>query len=197
MTTFQINIKSNVREVTRTLNRIQKKQIPFATSLALNKTAEFTATNLNNDTRRYFETPTPFTQRSFNYKRSNKRNLTARVFAKPRQTQYLQYQVYGGTRRPTGRALLLPEDIRLNKYGNIPRNAIQRLLARKDTFSGTVRGIPGIWQRRNGLRLLVAYEPKATYSPVYPYERLTRTYVDRSIEPFFRTALTRALRTAR
>lgn len=210
---FDISIKSNVREVARRLDRIQKKQLPFAISVALNKTAEFTATNLNNDTRRYFENPTPFTQRAFGFKKSNKRNLTARVFARRTQNEYLQYQVFGGIKRPQGRALVLPENIRLNRYGNIPRNSIKRLLARRDTFSGVVRGVAGIWQRghytRSGrfssssksrgssLRLLVAYEPSATYVPRYPYSRLTRTYVDKAIEPFFDAALKQARRTAR
>jgi len=201
---LEININADIKKLTKTLTAIQKKQIPFATSVALNKTAEFTATNLNNDTRKYFDRPTPFTQKSFIYKRSNKRRLTAVVLAKRIQDEYLEYQIFGGTATPQGRAFVLPtKDIKRNQYGNIPRGRVKRLLSNPNVFSGVVFGIPGIWQRgfskRGGasIRLLFAYEPRTRYSKLFPYQRLVFGYVNRAINPFFETALRGALRTAR
>jgi len=210
---MQISVKTDIKALTKRLDKIQRQQIPFATSVALNNTAEFTATNLNNDTRRYLESPTPFTQKAFTLKRSNKRNLKALVFAKQIQAQYLSTQIKGGTRRPKNRAFALPTNVKRNRYGNIGRKEVRTLLAKHNVFSGTVFGISGIWERghfsRRGrfsttseargsaLRLLFAYEPKASYKPLFPYDRLVSGYARRAFRPFFETALRNALRTAR
>ena len=42
---MRVNIKSNIKEVTKGLSSMQKKQIPFATMLALNDTAPFMLTS--------------------------------------------------------------------------------------------------------------------------------------------------------
>lgn len=214
---MQISVATDLKAFTKGLDKIQRQQLPFATSLALNQTAEFMAVNLNNDTRKYLDRPTPFTQRAFTIKRSSKRNLTALIFAKPAQAEYLKWQIKGGTRRPKGRAIPLPttepENIKLNRYGNMPRNVIKRLSARPDTFSGTMFGIAGLWQRGHyskkgrfstsstkrgsNIRLLAAYEPSASYKPRFPYERLTKGYARSGFKPFFDKALARALRTAK
>ncbi len=195
---MKISVRSNVKEASAQLSRIKRNQIAFASAVALTKTAEFTAVNLNNDTRKYFQNPTPFTQRAFRFKRATKRNQTALVFAAPIQDEYLRFAVFGGTRRPRGRALVLPVGIRLNRYGNIARGRVRRLLARRDTFSGTIRGVAGIWQRtRKGLKLLIAYEEQARYEKRFPVLRLTEQYVARAFPPFFDRALKRALATAR
>lgn len=195
---MQISVKTDVKTAARQLNRVQKRQIPFASARALSQTAEFAATNLNNDTREYLDNPTPFTQKAFRFKRATKQNQTALVFAAPIQDEYLQYAVFGGTRRPRGRALILPVGIKLNKYGNIPRTAIRRLLGRTDTFSATIRGVAGIWQRtRRGTRLLVAYESSASYEKRFPVPALVSKYVTRAFPPFFDRSLSGALRTAR
>ena len=210
---MQINLQANVKDAIKKLDKIQRQQLPFASSVALNETAAFTATNLNNDTRQYFDKPTPFTQKSFSMKRSSKRNLRAAVFAKDVQAEYLHYQIRGGTRLPKRRAIPVPVNLKRNRYGNMPRGRIKKLLARPNVFSGIVYGIGGIWQRgsfsRSGnftsssrrrgtaLRLLVAWEPKASYTPLFPYDKLANRYVQRAITPFFDKALRKALATAR
>lgn len=196
---MEIRVSADINRARKRLTRIQRKQLPFAIARALTQTAEFTATNLNNDTRQYFKSPTPFTQRAFRFARASKRRLISAVFAAPRQDEYLGYAVFGGTRQPKGRALLLPSGMRLNRYGNIPRRAVRRLLARPDTFSGTVRGIAGIWQRtsKRRLRLLVSYASRASYDPSFPFERLSRAYVARAFPVIFDRSLRSALRTAR
>lgn len=211
---MQINVKTDIKGAIKQLNRVQRKQIPFAASVALNKTAEFAATNLNNDTRKYLDKPTRFTQNSFTIQRSSKRKLVAVVLAKPIQDQYLRYQVFGGTRRPKRSAIPVPwKNMRLNQYGNMPRGRIKKLLARSNVFSGVAFGIAGIWERghhtRKGrfvgtstargtsLRLLAAWEPRASYTPLFPYQRLVNRYATRAIVPFFDAALKKALATAR
>jgi hypothetical protein len=57
------------------------KQLPFAISQALNKTAFDMRDAMNGATRQYFKNPVPFTQRAFLVNKSNKRDLTAKVYA--------------------------------------------------------------------------------------------------------------------
>lgn len=210
---MKISVKSDLKAWTKDLDKIQKQQLPFAASLALNQTAEFIAVNLNNDTRKYLDRPTPFTQKAFTIKRSNKRNLTALIFPKPAQAAYLKWQVFGGTRRAKGRAIPLPVNIKKNRYGNMPKGAIKRLLAKPNTFSGTMFGVAGIWQRGHfsragkfsattkkrgsSLQLLAAYEPTASYTPRFPHDRLAKGYALKAFRPFFERSLARALRTAK
>lgn len=195
---MQISVRADVKKAVAQLNRIQRKQIPFATARALSQTAEFTAVNLNQATREYFDKPTPFTQRAFTYTRATKTRLVAVVMARPRQDSYLQFQVYGGRRTPTGRALVLPVTIPLDRYGNIPRRAVRKQAAKPNTFSANINGVVGLWQRtRAGLRLLVAYERSATYQKRFPLQALSDRFVRRGFPVFFERSLRNALATAR
>lgn len=125
-----------------------KKQIPYATALALTRTArriqEAQKVNLESK----LENPTPFTVNSVASVGARKTSLRAKVYIRPTAAQYLAPSEYGGTRYLSGRALLNPKNIRLNQYGNIPRNKLARLKARPDVFVGSVGGVNGVWQRK-------------------------------------------------
>ena len=71
-------------------------------------------------------------------------------------------------------------NVKLNRYGNLAggQGRIKRLLAKKNTFQGTIGGVAGVWQRpkrgkrsrgdsgtieQSGLKLLVAYESSTQY----------------------------------
>ena len=86
---MKIDLRSNIKEVTKDLSKTQKKQIPFATSQTLNQLAyELTkkkgtgvigkATNKKFD-KKSGKGSTKFTQKNFFYDKSSKRSLTATV----------------------------------------------------------------------------------------------------------------------
>lgn len=154
----------------------------FAQAMALTWTARDAAKDVNAAIPRYLSDPVPFTKNAATFRPARKTLLESWVVIKPIQAKYLRFQIYGGTRVPKKRALLVPSGVPLNQYGNIPRNTVKRLLARKGVFSGSVRGVGGIWQRdkKGGLKLLIAYEPKAAYKRRFPFERIVRTSVDRT-----------------
>lgn len=163
----QVSFRSNLEAFRRALDETGAREVPFAAARALTDTARDVETNTAKRLPKVFDRPTPFTLRGLFVKPARKARLVATVGFKDKQADYLALQETGGTRRPKGRALVVPASARVNRYGNLPRGAVRRALARPDTFSGTVRGVAGIWQRtrRGGVRLLVAYEDRARYEP--------------------------------
>ncbi|KZL26057.1 hypothetical protein [Pseudovibrio sp. WM33] len=206
-----IRYTANFDEVTRGLTKAEQRQVPFAISLALNYTVEDIKANTEKGLGRRLDRPTPFTKRGLALKRASKRNLSAVVFFKDRQAEYLEKQEKGGTRRPKRKALAVPFSQRLNKYGNLPRRSIDRLLKRPDVFQGEINGVEGIWQRprrgkrRNGsrgtkgssgLKLLIAYEKSADYQPRLRFREGARKTADARIKHNFRRAMRKAILTA-
>ena len=171
-----LSFKANFDDAYRGLSDLARKQLPYATAMALNDTAQDVKSAEEADIENEFENPTPFTKRALYLRRASKSRLTSEVGVKRVQAGYLKRQVTGGVRRPAGRALLVPGSIRLNKYGNMPKGAVKRMLARPNTFvaskkkSATRHMRPGIYQRKGsarrgtaGVKLLVAFEARASY----------------------------------
>ncbi|MBF0583890.1 MAG: hypothetical protein HQL80_06585 [Magnetococcales bacterium] len=123
-------------------------QIPFATSLALNRTAQVVKEELKREMRSVFDRPTPFVMESLRIIPSDKRHLEAKVWFKnpPKlrdKEHYLAPQVYGGSRSFKGAERLLqmtghlPQGwfavpgpaARLDGYGNMSRGQIVQILS--------------------------------------------------------------------
>ncbi|MEO0624082.1 MAG: hypothetical protein AAF183_17925 [Pseudomonadota bacterium] len=194
-----LGLRSNLPQA-RARTRHQRSQVPFATSLALNRTAEDAVKNARKRIERAFDRPTPFTKKGVTRTRATKRRLSARVLIKDKQAAYLQFQERGGTRRPKRRAIVIPQRARTNKYGNLARGAVRKLLARADTFTmGAAQGRrPGIYRRTpTGAKLLVSYEQRARYSPRFRFAETVQKTARSRFQIQFRRAMTEAMRTAR
>jgi hypothetical protein len=195
---ISINISHDFARVAADWDRRYVQQFPFALAKALTDTARDAQKEVTDQLPRIFEKPTPFTMRAIGYGRATKQTLTSTVFVKDIQAEYLKLQVSGGVRHPRGRALVLPVEQKVNTYGNIPRGAVRRLLARPDTFSGRVHNIPGIWQRtKKGLKLMIAYEPEARYARRFPFVEIVKRIVDTRFASNLIAAYALAIRTAR
>lgn len=195
-----ISFESNIAAWTRSLDDFRRQQLPFATALALTDTARYDVVPaIERQIDIVFDRPTPFTRRGVGYRPAYKNRPVARVFIKDIQARYLELEEYGGVRMPRKRALVLPVGQRVNQYGNLPRGSVQRLLARQDTFSGMVNGQGGIWQRtrKGGLKLLVAYEDRATYRPIFKFHETAKRAAEVAFPKRFGAALARAIATAR
>lgn len=170
-----LSIKADVDAAERMLSDIGRKQLPFATAMALNDTAADVKEREERGIEQEFDRPTPFTKRALYVRRATKSRLAAQVGVKPVQAEYLRLQVTGGVRRPKRRALVVPAGARLNRYGNLPKGALGRLGKRANVFAtsqGKRRAAhlpPGIYQRTGGraggrVKMLVAFEPRASYA---------------------------------
>ena len=221
---MQIDIRSDVKELTRSLNRIQRKQIPFATSKAINTLAFDVRKTLQDGLDIHLDRPTPYTKRGVQVEKSTKKDLKAEIgfrsntFGRGQgeitQASYMKKQIEGGLRTPKTRSIPVPvpKNLKTNRYGSIVRGKIQKLLADKDKyFSGVPKGIadsPGIWQRmpanskrkknKGGkIRMVIAWEPKAQYSPRFPFNRIVEKTIRTNFRKRFDFELRKALATAR
>lgn len=193
-----ISVKHNIKALSKSLKGF-RDQIPFATSKALNATAFDARKGVIAQLHKDIDRPTPFTISGVRYSNSNKRNLTATIYILPNRWEYLKFQVEGGTRKPRSAKLAIGVGVKRNKYGNPSRGSVKRLLARQDTFSGSVRGVPGIWQRtKKGIKLLYAYKEKANYKAGrFRYYQSVNNTVKKSFNKHFIIAIKQAIKTAR
>lgn len=139
---------AGLEELERQLKAI-KKQIPFATARALTRTARKIQEAEKDNLQNKLDNPTPFTVNSVASTAARKNNLNAKVFIRPTAAEYLAPEEFGGTRHLSGKALLNPKGVRLNKYGNLPRGKLASLKANQNVFVGSIDGVSGFWQRKS------------------------------------------------
>ena len=193
-----LSITSNAKAFVLGLKK-RKKQLRFAQALALTRTAGKAKDDFERTLESVLDRPTPFTKRSVGTVKATKDHLVSTVFIKRIQAEYLKIQETGGTRRPKGRAFALAAGQRLNRYGNIPRGAIAKALARPNTFSATIGGVGGIWKRnkRGKLKLLFIYTSSASYRPRLRFRRSIERSVRRHYKREYQRAHDFAMRTAK
>ena len=203
---MQINVSSDIARTVRFLDDTYKKQVPFATSRALNDVAfALTQKRGNNSvlgkaTNRSFRKKsgsagaTTHTRRGFKFTKSSKRNLTAWVWWDESRGDYMKFQVEGGTRFPSRRKLMIPTKNTkglTDAFGNFKQDRVTQALENKQKFfSGKPKGIPsakaGIWERYGRtkkkpsgrkIRMVAAYADAGRYTPLFPFERTVKGYV--------------------
>ena len=165
-----LSVQSDTKQLTAYLKGVQKKQIPFATMVALNDVAFDCRSLVQKSLPRRFDRPTKGLISSVQVVKSKKKNLTAQVGFAGRGFRTSKWQespadimhrhIKGGTRFPKmGGKLRIPSDtkgggIKLNKFGNIAgkKNKIAKMLGKSDQFfEGVPKGLSnkdrGIWER--------------------------------------------------
>lgn len=195
-----VSVRVETERFRRTLDDLGRQQLPFATSLAINKTARTAAYDITRQMPAIFDRPTPFTLHAIGVTSSTKHNLRAEIFVKRLQAKYLLPEETGATRseRP-GEPILTPVDAKTNAYGNLPRGMIRRLLNNPQKyFLGTVKGVYGLWQRgpMHSIRLLVAFRRRATWKPRFAFRERVAASVNLTFATNLREGLARAIATA-
>jgi hypothetical protein len=148
-------ITHNAANVAKQLDLAASKQIPFATALALTRSAQRIQQNEKTVMRSRLDRPTPFTMNSLFVKSATKTRLEARVWFKDYAAkgstagQYLQPQVMGGQRRQKRfeRALVARGYMKSSQYvvpaksaptdayGNVPRSVYVKILSALGAFA--------------------------------------------------------------
>lgn len=213
-------------QVARILGNLDQKQIPFAASIALNRTAELSRPALRAFMSYALDRPKPYTLNSIFIKRATKSNLTAKVFHSDVVSRYLRPEIEGGTRGIKPFEELLDSSIyvpaggvKLDRYGNLPRSLLRAVVDAAKSPTGTdskgtfvvrvgdkSRLPPGVYRRtlagkkgakRKGFEALLFKTPSAKYAPTYDMLGVVKRVADAEFGKQFEAALEYALRTAR
>lgn len=130
-----------LEEAMKWMSDIEKKQLPFATALALTRTAKDVAAKEKEEMASVFDRPTKYTLNSLQVTPAKKQKLEALVWFKnpPRlgdKEHYLVPQVFGGSRplkrfeKMLGNRYLMPgAGAPLDRYGNIKPSFLVQLLS--------------------------------------------------------------------
>ena len=195
---MQINVKSNIKEITKFTTTVQKKQIPFATSVAINNTLFDLKKEMAKQMDKKLDRPTPFTKRGFFINKAKKNLLVGVLLMKDIVANYMQYQIEGGT-RTTGKQIPVPykPNARLNKFGNIIGKRTG-LIKKNTQFIGNVSGTEGVYERtKDGLKLIIGFERSVNYKPRFPFYVIAEKFSNAVFDKKFTKAFDRALRSAR
>ncbi|MEX9827578.1 hypothetical protein [Raoultella planticola] len=138
---------ATLKDLSRQLTQLQK-QIPFATAQAMTTVVREIAAAQKVALGRKLESPTPFTVNAVGSSGARKNNLRAKVYVRDIAAEYLEPFEFGGEHKLNSQALLNPKNIKLNKYGNMPRNKLSQMKAKPNVFVGEVNGVNAVWQRR-------------------------------------------------
>ena len=209
---MQLDISHDIRKLTKKLNYVQKAQIPFATSRALNDVGFNTAANTKNPKglrrsadRRFEGGAEKFTKSGFRYIKSTKKNMRVIVFIEPEREHYMKLQIQGGLRKPKKTFVPIYREVDFNKHGNPSRKTIRRLEPSNKVFYGIPKNqnLPrGIYERhQNNTRIKpLAYLKNTTrYQSKFPLYAIVKNNVRSKRIGFadnFKRRLKDALRTA-
>jgi hypothetical protein len=149
MASIDMSVKADFKAVEKQLNNLQKKQLPYATALALTRTTQTIQKLQVREMERVFDSPTRFTLRGTRIKPASKKKLESSVEFKdwiPKGTApdtYLAAQITGGQRNrkrserwlqgrrliSSGESLVPSKHARLNKFGNVTRGRTTKMLS--------------------------------------------------------------------
>lgn len=190
------------RKLIKNLDKIQRRQLPFATSVAINAMEKPVRRELTRHTRAVFDRPRPYMtgRGAYWWNRAQKRNLTATIKPSDAIADVVAAQTFGGNIRRGGVVPLDNTSVRLNRYGDTLRTTQLRTWSRrKDTFWRRVSGSLGLFGRdpAGGLRLLF-WVPRgdSQYDARFDYFGTIERTVRANYQREFQKGLRKALRTA-
>lgn len=202
-----ISLRIDTHEIEKTLDDLQKSQVRFSLSRAINATM-FGAQDFLKDTiDNYVEGgATPWTKRGIWVKKSTKKQLYSAVYIEDKR-EYLSLLAFGGTRTPLRgmNYLIGPVSQKLNKYGNIPRNTIKKKASNtKLYFYGKPKGRNnrphGLYKRfkRKPPELIIRTNIKSMeYEAQWPANKIALAYFKRHFKRTYNKAFNQAMKTAR
>ena len=118
---MRIDVDTNAGEVARSLRFLFRDQVPFATSLAINQTARGIQTEQRAGMRQRFTIRRAYVLQGVKFSKfSTKRDLEAIVEIDPTREFLFKFEE-GGTVRPRGTRLAVPDEVRRGKTGVVSR----------------------------------------------------------------------------
>ena len=208
-----LSVSSDVKKLTKRIDKQYRRQIPFVTSRALNSSAFDARSAVQKALPKFLDRPNPFTIKGVQVGKSTKKKLIAAVgfasktFGKlPRNAgtapaEYMKRLITGGVRKKkTNRGIPVPVNARLNKFGNLSRNYLKNKVESPRSFIATIKGTEGIWETRGrgknkSLRLLVSFKDRTTYpGGLFPLKTIVKNSVKKTFSRNFQKAFKDAIK---
>lgn len=198
-----LNININID--TKQLGAITKgtliKQLPFATSLAINNVAFDVRRETQGKLPSWLKiTKTQFFTSSVVVEKATKANPVARVGFLERVQLIDMMEDIPQTRKPVRQMIAVPYSAKRSKKGSITKaNRPRALVESGKAFQKTIGGVPGVWQYVNRkLALLWAYEKETKYQKKFTKFRDTAySVIEQKMAKAMEDALVRAVQTAK
>ena len=228
---LELDIKSELPQAAKWTNE-HTKQLAFSISQAINASVkglnaipgskQRSALNaLQGSTSRFFKSPKPQTKAGFFATTAKKRQLVSRITPKDKpwdRNRYLSGNIFGGTRPPkpyeialaarssgeipTGSTFVPTPAVKLDRYGNVSKSTINRIIQAQDkTGKGrTIIGRPvdsnkplGVYRAgaKDRLRPLFLVKPAPSYPAVFPAEKIIEQRVNSTFGIYLRDRLAR------
>ncbi len=191
-----IVVKDNIKEFTRNLSAIQKKQIPFATSKAINDVAIDAQNKIVEKITRTFSNRKKWWLKQqptgIKVKFSKKTDLKASVFTK---AYFAEIQEKGGTKTPkTSGNLAIPTNYVPKKY-RTSHGAKDMINERQKVFKNS----KGVFRRqgKNKVQLMWSLSRTAQVKPRFEFYKTAESAVKQSFRRHFEQRLKQALATAK
>lgn len=164
---LEIRVTSNIKEISKKLNDLAYKELPYAISRALTELAREVQAAERAGMESVFDKPKGFTLDSVRVFGATKDSLTAGVFVMDRAANYLSPFEDGGEHflNPGQTKLHVPVQAPKDAGGNVPRNFERNRRGGAGIFFGVVQTkqgpINGMWQRT------VRYESRSARGKLY------------------------------
>lgn len=202
---MHVSVRSNISAVSKAIDAFGKRQIPFATSQALNDTAFAVRKEIVERTY-----PDSFTVRNsrfasamFRVGKASKRNLVATV-SDVLGRDYMVNQAKGGIKRPRGRNIAIPSrEIKRTGTGKVPKAKQPRNLLNGKGYRTTLRSGQPVIAEKTGKgsakrqRILYLLEPTARIPKRFPFYERGRKVAKDTFPRAFDRRFAQARRTAR
>lgn len=182
-------------QIDSNLAQFAGKQLPYVTSLALNRTAIGARDLVRENLPKRFRLRNNWTRGGIQARTSSKTDLMARVLA----PDYMLIQETGGTREPVKSRLLAAPAADLRGSRGIPRAKRPRaLIDAGKAFVLPMGAGAGVFERygkkRGQIRLLYALTPDQGYEERFNFEDDIRGHVESRFSTNFATALAEAMK---
>jgi primosomal protein N'' len=220
---MDISFSSNIAAVMAEVTEREKKRVAWATKQTLDKVAALAKETLTQSLDEQINNPTPFTKMGIGTSNARTNNLQSGVFLKEFQTKYMQYQVLGGRREQKpyekklaayvgDRVTVISTHARQNKYGNLSRATINKIVERvmtrpegvnigdKQYFIGRPRGggnaPDGVWERLKSRKIkpVLIFVSKADYTKRFKFKEVAEKAIKENFNRLFDEELNRQLR---
>ena len=197
---MQISVRTNIKDVQKTLTRIERKQIPYASSVAINNTAKKVVSAEQKQMPIKLDRPRPQTIKAIRIsKYAKKDSLYARVGFLDWAQPFMQLEVFGGTRNVKTVVPLNEYGGKLNKYGSIAGRRTNGWANRHKQFFVKSKGKTLLMrpQGRDDQVVVGVMKHNPVYKRKFPFFQIAGGVVKRMFPREFNKALAHALRTAR